>query len=93
MDYLSSPPEITSTKIYSGPGSEPMTVAASAWSSLAAELKSIAASYRAVINQLTTEEWLGPASATAKPRLASIVSAESLAEARKPLSATGNAAS
>lgn len=64
MDYLSSPPEITSTKIYSGPGSEPMTVAASAWSSLAAELKSIAASYRAVINQLTTEEWLGPASAT-----------------------------
>ncbi|NDJ88692.1 PPE family protein [Mycolicibacter kumamotonensis] len=64
MDYLSSPPEVTSTKIYSGPGSEPMTVAASAWSSLAAELKSIAASYRAVINQLTTEEWLGPASAT-----------------------------
>lgn len=64
MDYLSSPPEITSTKIYTGPGSEPMTVAASAWSALAAELKSIAASYRAVINQLTTEEWLGPASAT-----------------------------
>lgn len=64
MDYLSSPPEITSTKIYSGPGSEPMTVASSAWSSLAAELKSIAASYRAVINQLTSEEWLGPASAT-----------------------------
>lgn len=64
MDYLSSPPEVTSTKIYAGPGSEPMTVAASAWSSLAAELKSVAASYRAVINQLTGEEWLGPASAT-----------------------------
>lgn len=64
MDYLSSPPEITSTKIYTGPGSEPMTVAASAWSSLAAELKSVAASYRAVINQLTSEEWLGPASAS-----------------------------
>lgn len=64
MDYLSSPPEITSTKIYSGPGSEPMAVAASAWSALAAELKSVAASYRTVINQLTAEEWLGPASAT-----------------------------
>lgn len=64
MDYLSSPPEVTSTKIYSGPGSEPMTVAASAWSALAAELKSVAASYRAVINQLTSEEWLGPASAS-----------------------------
>ncbi|MEB3020005.1 PPE family protein [[Mycobacterium] crassicus] len=64
MDYLSSPPEVTSTKIYSGPGSEPMVVASSAWSALAAELKSVAASYRAVINQLTSEEWLGPASAT-----------------------------
>ncbi|MEB3048850.1 PPE family protein [Mycolicibacter sp. MYC123] len=64
MDYLSSPPEVTSTKIYSGPGSEPMTVASSAWSALAAELKSVAASYRAVISQLTTEEWLGSASAT-----------------------------
>lgn len=64
MDYLSSPPEVTSTKIYSGPGSEPMVVASSAWSSLAAELKSVAASYQAVINQLTGEEWLGPASVT-----------------------------
>lgn len=64
MDYLSSPPEVTSTKIYSGPGSQPMVVAASAWSSLAAELKSVAAEYRAVINQLTSEEWLGAASAT-----------------------------
>ncbi|MEO6793711.1 MAG: PPE domain-containing protein, partial [Mycobacterium sp.] len=57
MEYLSSPPEVTSTKIYSGPGSEPMVVASSAWSSLAAELKSVAASYQAVINQLTGEEW------------------------------------
>lgn len=62
MDYLSTPPEITSTLIYSGPGSEPMVVASSAWSSLAAELKSIAAQYRSIISQLTSEEWLGPAS-------------------------------
>lgn len=39
-------------------------VAASAWSALAAELKTVAASYRAVITQLTGEEWLGPTSAT-----------------------------
>lgn len=64
MDYLSSPPEITSTLIYSGPGSEPLTVAASAWSSLAAELKSVAAQYQTVINQLTSEDWLGAASAS-----------------------------
>lgn len=64
MEYLAQPPEITSAKIYSGPGSEPMMVAASAWSALAAELKTVAASYRAVITQLTGEEWLGPTSAT-----------------------------
>nr|WP_046284932.1 PPE family protein [Mycobacterium sp. UM_NZ2] len=64
MNYLSLPPEVTSTMIYSGPGSEPMVVAASAWSALAAELKSVAAEYRAVINQLTSEEWLGTASAS-----------------------------
>ncbi|WP_046300062.1 PPE family protein [Mycobacterium sp. UM_Kg27] len=63
MNYLSLPPEVTSTMIYSGPGSEPMVVASSAWSALAAELKTIAAEYRSVINLLTSEEWLGPASA------------------------------
>jgi len=41
-----------------------MVVAASAWSALAAELKSVAAQYRAVISQLTSEEWLGTASAS-----------------------------
>ena len=64
MNYLSLPPEVTSTMIYSGPGSEPMVVAASAWSALAAELKSVAAEYRAIISQLTGEEWLGTASAS-----------------------------
>lgn len=64
MEFWALPPEITSTRIYSGPGSEPMTVAASAWSALAAELKSVAAAYRSVIGQLTSEEWLGPASAS-----------------------------
>lgn len=64
MDYLSLPPEVTSTMIYSGPGSEPLVVAASAWSALAAELKSAAAEYRAVITRLTSEEWLGAASAS-----------------------------
>ncbi|HEU4363057.1 MAG TPA: PPE family protein [Mycobacterium sp.] len=62
MEFWALPPEITSAKIYSGPGSQPMTVAASAWSALAAELKSAAAAYRSIIGQLTGEEWLGPAS-------------------------------
>jgi PPE-repeat protein len=38
-------------------------MAASAWKSLAAELRSTALSYRAVLLALTEEEWHGPASA------------------------------
>ncbi|WP_067976146.1 PPE family protein, partial [Mycolicibacter icosiumassiliensis] len=64
MNYLSLPPEVTSTMIYSGPGSEPMVAAASAWSALSAELRTVAAAYRSVINQLTSQEWLGSASAS-----------------------------
>lgn len=64
MEYWALPPEVNSIRIYSGPGSEPMMVAASAWSALAAELKSAATAYRSVISQLTSEEWLGPASAS-----------------------------
>lgn len=62
MEYWALPPEINSARIYSGPGSGPITAAASAWSGLAAELKSAAAAYRSIISQLTSEEWLGPAS-------------------------------
>jgi PPE-repeat protein len=48
--------------MYSGAGSGPLLVAASAWKSLAGELRSTALSYRAVLSALTEEEWHGPAS-------------------------------
>ncbi|MBS9532436.1 PPE family protein [Mycobacterium sp. M1] len=64
MNYLTLPPEVTSTLMYSGPGSSPMTAAASAWSTLSADLKSSAAICESVINQLTGEGWLGTASAS-----------------------------
>lgn len=48
--------------MYSGAG--PMLTAASAWDSLAAELQAVATSYGAVVVTLSSEEWLGPASAT-----------------------------
>jgi PPE-repeat protein len=47
--------------MYSGPGSEPLMAAASAWSGLAAQLGSAATDYDKVITTLTSEEWLGPA--------------------------------
>ncbi|WP_156658172.1 PPE domain-containing protein, partial [Mycobacterium kyorinense] len=63
MDFGALPPEINSARIYAGPGAAPMMAAASAWSALGAELSTAAAAYESVITGLTSEEWLGPASA------------------------------
>jgi PPE-repeat protein len=62
MDFGALPPEINSTRIYSGPGSAPMLSAASAWDQLSRELNSAAAAYRSVIVGLMTDGWRGPSS-------------------------------
>ncbi|CAM4417540.1 putative PPE family protein PPE29 [Mycobacterium basiliense] len=62
MDFGALPPEINSLRMYSGPGSEPMAAAVTAWDGLAAELRATAASYETVISVLTSDGWLGPAS-------------------------------
>jgi PPE-repeat protein len=64
LDFAALPPEITSARMYTGPGSGPMLAAASAWNELAAELRATALSYEAVLSNLTGEEWFGPASVT-----------------------------
>lgn len=64
MDFGALPPEVNSGRMYSGPGSAPMAAAATAWNSLAVELSSAARGYEAVVTQLSSEEWMGPASAT-----------------------------
>jgi PPE-repeat protein len=64
MDFGALPPEVNSTRMYAGPGSAPMMAAATAWAALAAELGSTAASYDSVISELTSEGWMGPASAS-----------------------------
>jgi PPE-repeat protein len=48
--------------MYAGPGPESMLAAAAAWNALAAELRSVASSYGAVISGLTDGSWLGPSS-------------------------------
>jgi PPE-repeat protein len=65
IDLGALPPEVSSILVYSGPGSTPLVTAASAWNSLAAELSSAAIGYENVVTQLTSEEWLGPASTAA----------------------------
>jgi len=62
IDFAVLPPEINSARMYSGPGSAPMLAAGTAWSQLAAEMRSAAASYSSVISGLTGGSWLGPAS-------------------------------
>jgi PPE-repeat protein len=64
FDFAARPPEINSALMYSGAGAGPMMAAASAFSSLSSELSTNAASYEAVISQLSGSEWLGPSSAS-----------------------------
>jgi PPE-repeat protein len=64
MDFGALPPEINSGRMYAGPGVGPMMAAATAWNTLAAELSSTANGYESVITELTSEHWLGPASAS-----------------------------
>jgi PPE-repeat protein len=64
LDFAVLPPEINSARMYSGPGSTPMLAAGVAWSQLAAEMRSAAASYSSVVSGLTSGSWLGPTSAS-----------------------------
>nr|WP_232069222.1 PPE family protein [Mycobacterium saskatchewanense] len=64
MDFAVLPPEINSGRMYAGAGAGPMVAAAAAWDGLAAELSSVANSYRGVISELTGGPWVGPSSMT-----------------------------
>lgn len=64
VNFGALPPEINSTRMYSGPGSGPMLAAAAAWDGVAAELRSTASSYDSVISGLTGAAWSGPAAAS-----------------------------
>jgi PPE-repeat protein len=59
MDYGALPPEINSARMYAGPGSGSMLVAAGAWDALAAELQCAAAAAESVVSGLTDESWQG----------------------------------
>jgi PPE-repeat protein len=63
MDFGGLPPEINSARMYAGPGSSSMQAAASAWDSLAAELRTTATSYGTVVSELADDTWQGPSSA------------------------------
>lgn len=62
MDFGAFPPEVNSALMYAGPGSGSMLSASAAWEALAAELHSVASSYRSIVKGLTTDRWMGPSS-------------------------------
>jgi PPE-repeat protein len=62
MDFAALPPEINSTRMYTGTGSGPLVAAATAWDGLATELSSAATSSRGVLAELTAGPWVGPTS-------------------------------
>jgi PPE-repeat protein len=62
LDFGALPPEINSTRMYTGPGAGPMMAAAAAWNNLAAELNSTAAAAQSVISTLADDDWRGPSS-------------------------------
>ncbi|MES3640032.1 PPE family protein [Mycobacterium intracellulare] len=61
LDFGALPPEINSARMYAGPGSAPMSAAASAWDALAAQLESHAAGYSATLSELRGRAWSGDA--------------------------------
>lgn len=62
LDFAWLPPEVNSARIFAGCGSGPLLRAASAWLSLAADLRASAASFDSVVTRLATGQWSGPAS-------------------------------
>jgi PPE-repeat protein len=74
FDFAAQPPEVISAKIYSGPGTESLQAAATAWDDLAAELQSTAANYESVIAGLVGGDWTGPSSEAAAAAAAPYVS-------------------
>jgi PPE-repeat protein len=62
VDFGALPPEINSGRMYAGAGSGSLVAAAASWEGLASQLGSAAASYRAVVSDLTAGPWVGPSS-------------------------------
>ncbi len=93
MDFAGMPPEVNSTRMYAGAGAGSLATAAAAWEKLATELSSTAASYRAVVSELTGQAWVGPSSAGMAAAVAPYVSwmNSTAAQAQQTASQLGSA--
>ncbi|UVO12153.1 PPE family protein [Mycobacterium sp. SVM_VP21] len=62
IDFAELPPEVNSGRMYSGPGSRSLMIAATAWNTLAGQLESVSRDYEAVVLGLQGEVWSGATS-------------------------------
>ncbi|WP_204806677.1 PPE family protein [Mycobacterium riyadhense] len=62
MDFGALPPEINSAKMYAGPGSGSILVAAETWDGVAVDLYQAASSFQSVVWGLAAGSWLGASS-------------------------------
>ena len=63
MSFLTFPPELNSSLMFSGAGGAPMLAAAASWDGLAAELGLAAQSFSSITSGLAGQGWQGPAAA------------------------------
>ncbi|WP_343708538.1 PPE family protein [Mycobacterium sp.] len=64
FDFGILPPEVNSGLMYSGPGPQSLTAAATAWAALAGELDSAAGVCSGVLSELVGSDWQGTAAAS-----------------------------
>ncbi|HLR97984.1 MAG TPA: PPE family protein [Mycolicibacillus parakoreensis] len=62
MDFSFLPPEITSRRLYTGPGSGPLIAAATAWHTVADDLDNAATGIASVLATVVADAWRGPSS-------------------------------
>ncbi|WAJ44184.1 PPE domain-containing protein [Mycobacterium sp. Aquia_216] len=91
FDFAALPPEITSTLVWSGPGSAPLMAAATAYANLAAEVSTTATSWDSIISSLTTDQWTGGGASAAAAAAQPIVTY--LTDTATALEQAGSAAS
>ncbi|MEY8016297.1 PecA family PE domain-processing aspartic protease [Mycobacterium servetii] len=63
MSFLTFPPELNSSLMFSGAGGAPMLAAAASWDGLAAELGSAAQAFSSITSGLAGQGWQSPAAA------------------------------
>ncbi len=73
LNFIATPPDVTSALMYTGAGAGPLMAAAASYHNLAAEMSSAATQWQSIITTLTSEVWTGAGSTAAAAAAETIV--------------------